>query len=202
MVKPASSVAEAGLVAPRVGTDNPSNPKGLQGVFHALLARHALPSGASSGLWAYEAQLLTQRGERGVTPGSSSGRRPGAVAVQDDLGSALDPLNRSLALPGLTPTGLLHAPLAPPGTRVAGVDVAALEEAVRRVSWGGDARRGVARIELGGEYAGTAVVIRGEGRELSLRLELGRGADARGLTERLVARLTARGLRVTDVEIG
>jgi hypothetical protein len=82
------------------------------------------------------------------------------------------------------------------------LDAAAVEEAVRRVSWGGDRRRGVARIELGGEYAGTAIVIRGEGRDVALRVEARPGIDTRGLQERLVERLAARGLIVSELEIG
>jgi hypothetical protein len=77
-----------------------------------------------------------------------------------------------------------------------------LEDAVRRVAWGGDRRRGVARIELGGEYEGTAIVVRGEGREVALRVELPSGAALRGLPERLVERLEARGLRVVELEVG
>jgi hypothetical protein len=90
----------------------------------------------------------------------------------------------------------------PSGALPGAADVPAIEEAVRRVSWGGDRRRGVARIELGREYAGTAIVIKGEGRDVALRVEVPRGADARDLPERLVERLEARGLRVTELEIG
>jgi hypothetical protein len=75
-----------------------------------------------------------------------------------------------------------------------------LEEAVRRISWGGDRRRGVARIELGGRHVGTVVTVRGEGREVALRLEVPRGSDAGNLPERLVERLTARGLTVTEID--
>lgn len=112
---------------------------------------------------------------------------------------ALDPLARSLAVPSVT---LGSAVPAASGVLPGAADVTAIEEAVRRVSWGGDRRRGVARIELGGEYAGTAIVIRGEGRDVALRVEVPRGADARDLPERLVERLEARGLRVTELEFG
>ena len=81
-------------------------------------------------------------------------------------------------------------------------ELSVLEEVVKRVSWGGDRRRGVARIELGGEHAGTAIVVRGEGRDVSLRIEVRRGGDAGALPERLRERLHARGLSVTDIELG
>ena len=76
-----------------------------------------------------------------------------------------------------------------------------LEEAVRSIAWGGDRRRGVARIELGGEHLGTTLVVQGEGREVSLSIELAPGRDAGSLPERLTARLRARGLSLRDVEV-
>jgi hypothetical protein len=84
----------------------------------------------------------------------------------------------------------------------AGVAVlAGVEEAVRRIAWGGDRRRGVARIELGGEHLGTTVVVQGEGREVSLSIELAPGRDAGSLPERLAERLRARGLSLRDVDV-
>jgi hypothetical protein len=79
--------------------------------------------------------------------------------------------------------------------------VVALEEVVRRVAWGGDRRSGVARLELGGAHLGTAIVVRGAGREVALSIELARGSDAGTLPARLLERLRARGLEVTDVEV-
>jgi hypothetical protein len=80
-------------------------------------------------------------------------------------------------------------------------EIAVLEEVVRRISWGGDRRSGVARIELGGAHQGTAILVRGAGREVALSIELGQGDDAGALPERLVARLRARGLAVTELEV-
>jgi hypothetical protein len=67
------------------------------------------------------------------------------------------------------------------------------------VLWGGDRRRGVARIELDGDFAGTTIWIRGEGRALELDVTLGPGLEGSGLTERLIGRLRARGLAVTEL---
>jgi hypothetical protein len=113
----------------------------------------------------------------------------------------LDPLARSLALPGLLPAPPVHSPafVASPLPNLA--DARVLEDAVRRIAWGGDRRRGVARLELGGSYEGTVVIVQGEGREVALRLELGPGAAVNRLPERLVERLAARGLTVTEVEV-
>lgn len=80
-------------------------------------------------------------------------------------------------------------------------DLAAVEEVVRRVAWGGDRRSGVARIELGGAHLGTAIVVRGTGREVSLSIEVGRGSDVGELPARLLERLRARGLDVTELEV-
>lgn len=122
------------------------------------------------------------------------------------IGDVLDPLCRSLAAPVLV-SGLPTAP--PNGSSPAGMpvasasvaDIAVIEEVVRRIAWGGDRRAGVARIELGGAHLGTAIVVRGSGREVSLSIELGQGFEASALPERLVARLRARGLAVTELEI-
>jgi hypothetical protein len=81
------------------------------------------------------------------------------------------------------------------------MELAAVEEAVQRVAWGGDRRAGVARIELGGAHLGTAIVVRGAGRSVALSIELGSGSDRSSLPERLVERLEARGLAVTSVEV-
>lgn len=72
-----------------------------------------------------------------------------------------------------------------------------MEQLVRRIVWGGDRRRGVARIELDGDFAGTTIWVRGEGRALALEVTWGPGIEGEALTERLLARLRARGLEVT-----
>jgi hypothetical protein len=100
--------------------------------------------------------------------------------------------------------------LAPLTTTVAGaaapapappLDAVLAAEVLQRVAWGGDRRRGVARLELGGELAGAVVVVRGEGREVSLELSLPAGARAAELPERLSARLAARGLVVRELVV-
>jgi hypothetical protein len=87
------------------------------------------------------------------------------------------------------------------GVPLGPAEVAIVEEVVRRIAWGGDRRRGVARIELGGEHLGTAIVVEGEGRALTLSVELPPGARVTELPERLAERLRARGLEVTHVEV-
>lgn len=200
MVEPAASSVADARRTPSNPADKPKNQSTLQPKFAALLASARAPAGASLGQWAYFGRGTTQRVEGG--PGAIQVGLPVPVRhrAADDP-TALDPLARSLAVPAVA---LLSAPVAlgpAPATNVAVNEFVAFEEAVRRVAWGGDRRRGVARIELGGEYAGTSIIIRGEGRELSLRVEVAPGCDARDLPARLVERLEARGLCVTELEV-
>lgn len=126
----------------------------------------------------------------------------GEVAL---LGELQDPLCRSLAAvagpPSLAAAGTSPSTSLPSAVVPTLGEVVALEEVVRRVAWGGDRRSGVARLELGGAHLGTAIVVRGAGREVALSIELARGSDAGTLPARLVERLRARGLEVTDVEV-
>jgi hypothetical protein len=65
---------------------------------------------------------------------------------------------------------------------------------VRRVSLGGDPRRAVARLDIGhGQYAGAELIIAAESGQVSVELTLPEGASADGLSQRLSARLQARG---------
>ncbi|MEI9951352.1 MAG: hypothetical protein WDO74_20840 [Pseudomonadota bacterium] len=64
----------------------------------------------------------------------------------------------------------------------------------RRAAWGGDRRKGSARIELSeGSLAGATLVVHAEQRSVSVELELPPGMAARGWQERLAERLEARG---------
>jgi hypothetical protein len=69
----------------------------------------------------------------------------------------------------------------------------AAERWLRRLSWGGDARRGTARLELGaGALSGAELVVTAEGGHISLDLRLPTDADG-GLADRIRRRLEARG---------
>jgi hypothetical protein len=80
-------------------------------------------------------------------------------------------------------------------------ETALIESVVKRVSWGGDRRRGVARLELDGDYLGTTVLVRSEGTALEVEVSLGAGLASVDLPERLLDRLRARGLEVSTVEV-
>jgi hypothetical protein len=142
--------------------------------------------------------------EPGVRPGSSSGSGQ-TVAAGAPLES-VDPLELNLAFP-LGASGLaegdrpMTAAEVVRGARVLPeIETRIVEEVVRRVAWGGDRRRGVARIELDGEYRGTTVWLESDGRTVELSVELAPGLDARALPERLLGRLRGRGLDVVEVQ--
>jgi len=64
----------------------------------------------------------------------------------------------------------------------------------RRAAWGGDRRRGSARIELSeGTLAGATLVVHAEQRSVSVELELPPGRSASGWQERIAQRLEGRG---------
>jgi hypothetical protein len=118
---------------------------------------------------------------------------------------SIDPLELTLATPtAFSPAIGEGGCSATPGRKpvaLPAVDVALIEQVVRRVVWGGDRRRGVVRIELDGEFAGTSIALSGAGGELELELAAGPGLEARGLAERLLARLRARGFVVARFEL-
>jgi len=129
------------------------------------------------------------------------------IRLAERDGSPIDPLELALApAPGpyrvVGVDGVCPDPSGRSAVARAPVELALVEQLVRRVTWGGDRRRGVARIELDGDLAGTTIWVRGEGRTVALEVSLGPGVGAGGLAERLLGRLRARGLDVTGVEIG
>ncbi len=72
----------------------------------------------------------------------------------------------------------------------------------RRAAWGGDRRKGSARIELSeGSLAGATLVVHAEQRSVSVELELPPGVAALGWQARLAERLEARGFSA-QVKVG
>ncbi len=73
---------------------------------------------------------------------------------------------------------------------------------VRRIAWGGDARRGSVRIELsGGALAGATLVVHAEGGRVQVELDTPPGADVSRWTERLALCLDARGVDVASLDV-
>jgi hypothetical protein len=141
----------------------------------------------------------------------SAGQRLGSAlpgSVEPRAGE-IDPLELSLA-PPLPPLAFGVAPFSggagsalegKPAAASPAFESALVESVVRRVVWGGDRRRGIARLELDGDYAGTTIWVRGEGGALEVEIALGSGSQSSALPDRLLARLRARGLDVERVAV-
>ncbi len=73
---------------------------------------------------------------------------------------------------------------------------------VRRIAWGGDARRGSVRFELGaGSFAGASVVVHTDHGRVRVELTVPTGVDGEGWRRRIAARLAARGVDLEHVEL-
>jgi hypothetical protein len=143
-----------------------------------------------------------------INPDPAARREEQAVPVSAEPGlSEIDPLELALApmpVPNAAPhpgsgLGVVAEPRGAFGSLA--FETVLLESIVKRVSWGGDRRRGVARLELDGAYAGTTLWVRGEGSALEIEIRLGAGLDSIDLPERLLGRLRARGLEVSAVDV-
>ena len=113
----------------------------------------------------------------------------------------MDPLCVALAAsapPAALPALSQHAAI---GNQAPALDQIALQ-LVKRIAWGGTARKGAARIELGaGAWAGTTITVVSELEGVSLELDAGGSVDGNMLGERLRRRLESKGLRVHDVVV-
>jgi len=109
----------------------------------------------------------------------------------------LDPLWCQFAVhPGITPQVVAAQPSPAPATLPLREDLQNLLTGLaRRVAWGGDRRKGSARIELSeGVLAGATLVVHAEQRSVSVEIELPRGNSAgQGLQQRILDRLEGRG---------
>jgi hypothetical protein len=73
---------------------------------------------------------------------------------------------------------------------------------VRRIAWGGDGRKGSARIELGaGALAGAVIVVQADAGQVSIDIDLPPDADASAWRDRLRERLNGRGLSVAELTV-
>lgn len=117
-------------------------------------------------------------------------------------GGPLDPLARSFA------HGQLHvaaappaAPALPPNPTLVHLDQM-MTKLVRKVAWGGDGRRGTARLELGaGDLAGATIVVQSDHGALSVDVELPPGAPADVWRERLEKRFKGRGFDLVELNV-
>ena len=109
-----------------------------------------------------------------------------------------DPLVRSLAS---QPFCAAPAPVAAPAALPVELEQL-MRDLVRRAAWGGDRRRGTARIELGaGELAGATLLVEVDANDLRIDLELPAGVAAEPWRQRLASRLSERGFAVRELHV-
>jgi hypothetical protein len=129
-------------------------------------------------------------------------RREDHVLEVSSAPEVVDPLARVLATPTLRTAPAMLEPA--PGTTAALTPdfERMLARLVRRVAFGGDGRRGSARIEIGaGELAGATIVVHADEREVRVEVDLPPGMAADGWHRRLERRLLARGLAIRELVV-
>jgi hypothetical protein len=189
------SVLRSGGSGPRTNGAgvNPGLGRGQENSFGPGSGADPAP-GSRSGPLAADRACRRDEDERGER--SSNPEKHDAAGCRDFF----DPLVRSLAaqdVRGVNPPadGSSLAQLAPELEFL-------MTQLVRRAAWGGDRRRGTARIELGsGELAGATLLVESEQNEVRIELELPAGVLAEPWRERIAARLSARGLAVRELSV-
>jgi len=195
-----NSLSKLGTSVPFAGVLNPP----LKGrfsvngpVFGALREGHSQSSVPSH----HSARQGLRR--RQDSPGEDDRERTGRGGPH----SPLDPLLCQLAIQfGITPSVGLNAGGAAelPAASPLREDLQNLITGLaRRVAWGGDRRKGSARIELSvGPLAGSTLIVHAEQRLVTVELELAPGASLGGeWQQRIVERLSARGFSA-QVRVG
>lgn len=171
--------------------------------FGQLLRRPAMGSNPAIGPTAHPGRLIFPQ-----TSAEAASRTPHAPARRDAEAS-LDPAAKPAAEGLLDPlfcqlavnSGLSSfvqpnpSPSAAPAALPLREDLQSLLSGLsRRAAWGGDRRRGCARIELSeGALAGATLVVRTERRTVSVELELPPGMVAQDWQQRIAERLEGRG---------
>jgi hypothetical protein len=200
IARPTSVVAAAGTTirsAPRIGISF----NHLEKCFRAVLRAGGCAAPAPATPEHFPASLEESK-DALVRP---AGQGPWTRLRENDA-AAIDPLELSLAgPPGIVVAGTsapaAAADVAAPVPSATNAEAALVEQVVRRIVWGGDRRRGVARIDLGGEHTGTSIWVSGGDRELEIEFVLGQGVGGNELAERLVARLESRGIAVVRCDV-
>ena len=156
------------------------------------------------------------RGDEAVARLGAEDARPDASRSEDSActgpdeapvgpEATLDPMVQVLG--SLAPRALPASASARPPEPAAPLDARApleqlMTRLVRRVAWSGNARSGVARLELGaGELAGATLTIQADDGVVRVALDLPPGADGAAWRERISGRLGARGLQVESIEV-
>jgi hypothetical protein len=217
-VSGAGNHASGSQAEARRSTEAPSNYRNCPSFAHLLRAGAHCPRKPPAAGAGPDKQFLAGAGgpaqEAGSEPSSASrARRPllpereersADERPQHEQGAPahgvvewLDPLSRSLSQPlRAPPAPVLAGPAPPPELEQL------LRDLVRRAAWGGDRRRGTARIELAaGELAGATLLVEADANDLRIDLELPAGVAAEPWRERLATRLRQRGFAVRELNV-
>ncbi len=109
--------------------------------------------------------------------------------------ATVDPLVRSLASARAEPVAQATVNIAPDMPVL-------LRRLVRRIAWGGNGRKGGARIEIGcGVLSGATVMVDVDGGDVNVAIELPPGMDDHAWRSALESRFAARGLSVASLEV-
>lgn len=141
------------------------------------------------------------------TRGELDGRGDGVLSASDDVAvgreATIDPMVQVLVgvAPRCSPASAPTRPdVAAPDARTPIEQLMA--KLVRRIAWSGNARTGLARLELGaGELEGATLTIHAEDGVVRVALDLPPGVDSAAWKERISERLGARGLQVEAVDV-
>jgi hypothetical protein len=193
LVKPSPASRTPPAEPPRRPAANPWNPKKKSASFARVLGVRRAEPGRAGG--SPDGPGVSERCDA-PRPGLSLDRVPPDDSRADPpRPDPVDPWTRVLARPVLGPEAA--RPSAPPVPPPSVALELALDKLVRRLSWGGNGRRGSARVELGaGALAGSTVVVHVDDGEVSLEIEASNGVEDAEWRARLVSRLERRGLVV------
>jgi hypothetical protein len=123
-------------------------------------------------------------------------------------GAPIDPMSQILLPLGPRNAAPVSPPAAPPMVDQGNVESPRSVEhlmarLVRRIAWSGNARTGVARLELGaGALEGATLTIHADEGAVRVALELPPGIDGADWKDRIARRLGARGLQIEALEVG
>jgi hypothetical protein len=146
-----------------------------------------------------------ERGPRFTRPQELPGDGLGGDSKREDdrwRELSVDPLSRALAAPVAHPPPEAAVPTLSTLERVEPTIEAMLGRVVKRIAWGGDGRRGTARLELGsGELAGAVILLEADERGVEIDVELPAGCSADVWRDRILERLRDRGLSVQRFDV-
>jgi len=209
-VSPPRALNPADRTVPRPSADNPTKTGASLPFRHHL---HRPPAGINP---AHGPALLPHRlgdaqtsAEAPPPAPQAAARRGSETAPEPEAGVAseavLDPFFCQLAVnPGLTSSVQHNSPacVAPAALPLREDLQNLLTGLSRRAAWGGDRRKGSARIELSeGALAGATLIVHAEQRSVSVELELPPGVAALGWQRRIAERLEGRGF-AARVKVG